>query len=231
MRAALPGDPFLLHLASHWVPDAPAYAVGRAVGLHMNFWERPEMVVLGADEDAEALVRAYVERHEAHHMSVPEGIAHSLSDLGLRQEVAWGFRATQIAPEVREPAAWLPPSADDEVRDFLAESFPDASLPVGHRDVRRWAGVRRDRRLVAVAADATGAEEVGFVASIASRPDVRGTGAGAAVTAWITRALLDEHRYAGLWHMGDNPAAALYERLGYTDHRPMAVVGPAPADS
>jgi GNAT superfamily N-acetyltransferase len=207
------------------VPDAPAYALGRAVALHMDFWERPELVVTGADEDAEALVRAYAARHDLHGMSVPYGIARSLTDLGLRYEVAWGFRATTTAPDVREPAAWLPASADDEVRAFLAESFPDASLPVGHRDVRRWAGVRRDGRLVACAADATAAEEVGFVASIASRPDVRGTGAGAAVTAWITRALLAEHPYAGLWHMGDNPAAALYERLGYTDHRPMAVVG------
>jgi hypothetical protein len=212
------------------VPDAPVHTHGGAVGLHVDFWDRPELIVVGPDDDAEALVRSYAARYGAHAMSVPYAVAGRLEDLGLHAGTPWTFRATTTPPPApAEPVGWLPPAAEDEVRALLDEAFPDASLPVGHRDVRRWAGLRRDGRLVACAADATGdappGETVGFVASIASHPGVRGTGAGAAVTAWVTAALLAEHPSCALWHMGDNPAASLYERLGYRDVRPMCGVG------
>ena len=77
----------------------------------------------------------------------------------------------------------------------------------------------------ACAADATLDERVGFLASIATHPDDRGTGAGAAVTAWSTAELVREHGACGLWLMAGNAvAAALYTRLGFHDEHPMAVL-------
>ncbi len=227
MLAARPGDPFLPHLLSHHVADLPAYAYGAAVGLHCDFWGRAELILTGPDAEAAAWLAAYAPRHpESASLSLPRGAAPAAAGLGFAEVERWAYRWTRTAPSLPLPdgLSWLPPDADDEVRDLLAAGFPDASLPVGHPDVRRWAGLRRAGRLVACAADATGCAEVGFLASIASHPDVRGTGAGAAVTAWSTAALLAEHPVCGLWHMGDNPAAGLYTRLGYADEHRMAVV-------
>lgn len=223
VRAALPGDPLLLHVATRWVADLPAYANGRAVGLFCNLWGEPDPMVIGDADDAVDVLRAIVnDLPETPWLSAPPATVDAVAkELGYEPADAWAFRWTDRAPDATfaDEGAWLPPSADDEVRALLERGFPDASMPVGHPGVRRWAGVRRDGRLVAAAADATVTDEVGFLASITSDPDARGTGAGAAVTAWATAALLAEHPVCGLWHYGPNPAALLYTRLGYrSDH-------------
>jgi predicted GNAT family acetyltransferase len=84
--------------------------------------------------------------------------------------------------------------------------------------VRRWAGARDARGdLVAVAADAWSAPEVGFLAAVATAPAARGRGFGAAVCAHVLRALVAEHGRAALMVDGWNGAAIrLYQRLGLT---------------
>lgn len=223
--AALPGDRLLRQLVGHRADERPAYAYGRAAGVYHLFGGEPELVVVGDPADAAALVRAVVAEHpDVNGGSVPRDAAPLLDGLGWVTYVGWSFRWTDTAPPAPDGVGWL--DADDEVRALLAEAFPDASLPVGHPDVRRWAGLRRDGRLVAVAADATLDDELGFLASIASHPDARGTGAGLAVTAWATAALVREHGACGLWHMAGNvPAIAVYDRLGYHDDHPMLGVG------
>lgn len=230
LLAALPGDWLLPQLMSHWAEDRPAYACGGAVALYHRFWDEPDAVVLGDAGDAAVLARTVLEHGAAgERVSVPRATAVRLvAEDGLAEVVAWAFRWTGTAPSLPvggEPA-WVPPDQAGEVAEFLATAFPDASMPVGHRDIRRWATLRRDGRLVAVAGDATAVGGLGFLASIASHPDLRGTGAGAAVTAWATAELVREHGGCGLWHMGDNTvAAALYTRLGFSDDHQMAVVG------
>jgi GNAT superfamily N-acetyltransferase len=214
-------DLLVRQLAARHATDLPVYGYGDAVALFHLFGGEPELVVTGPAEEAAVLVRAV----PAGSLSLPRDAAPLVADLGLTEVEGWGFRWTGTAPPLAGDAGWLPDSAHDEVSDLLAAGFPDAALPVGHPDVRRWAGVRRHGRLVAVAADATIAGGLGFLASIATHPDARGTGAGTAVTAWATAALVREEGACGLWHMAGNvPAAALYTRLGYRDDHPMAVV-------
>ena len=226
LLATLPGDWLLAQLTGLWDDTRPAYALGGAVLLHHMFGDEPEPVVVGDPDDAVALTRAFAPSTP---LSVPEEAGKRLvAEDGLTEHVGWAFRWTDEPSHLAitgEPE-WAADEA--EVKDVLTEGFPDASLPVGHPTVRRWAGLRRDGRLVAVAADATVAEGLGFLASITTRPDVRGTGAGLAVTAWATDELIREHGTAGLWLMSDNAVAnAVYTRLGYADDHRMTVVGPS----
>ena len=231
LLAALPDDPLLLQLLVRWAADEPAYALGGAVGLFHAWGDEADLVVVGDPDDAYDLAVGFHERHPDRRfaMSAPRAAGERLvKEHGLVEHEGWAYRWTATAPTPPvSDVGWLPAEAADEVRDVLTAGFPDASMPVGHPAVRRWAGLRRAGRLVAVAADATGVAGLGFLASIAGLPEVRGTGAGAAVTAWATAELVREEGRCGLWHMGDNlVAAALYTRLGFADDHRMAGVGP-----
>ena len=197
------------------------------------FGGEPDVCVVGDPGDAAVLARHHLARDpHLRGASVPEAAAPVLAEDGWEVVDGWAFRWTDAAPPLPvDGAAWLPPEAEDEVRALLDVAFPDASMPAGHPDVRRFAGLRRDGRLVACAADTTVAPGLGFLASITSHPDVRGTGTGAGISAWATAELVREHGRCGLWHMrGNAVAAALYTRLGYRDnHRMLVVRPPTPA--
>lgn len=190
--------------------------------LHHHYGDG-DVVVLGDPDDAAALVRHHAGRAGPRRFSVPEKAADLVE--GYEREEGWAYRWTATAPEAAAHATWLASEDDDGVRHVLAAGFPDASMPVGHPDVRRWAGLRRDGTLVAVAADASQVEGLGFLASITTLPEARGTGAGAAVTAWATRELVTQHGCCGLWlYSGNAVAHRLYTRLGYADeHRMVAL--------
>ena len=234
LYAALPGSLLLRQLAVRWADERPAYALGAAVGMHHAWDTDRNLVVVGDPDDAVTLTREVHRRHPdlGRIGSVPSAAAARLvAEDGYVTYEGWAYRWTREAPDAAATAAaaaaWLPDDAAPEAAAVLDRGFPTASMPVGHPDVRRWAGVRRDGRLVAIAADATRLPGLGFLASITSDPDARGTGAGAAVTAWATAELVREHGACGLWLMADNTtAAALYTRLGYHDDDPMTVVGP-----
>lgn len=232
VRATLPGSLLLRQIAAKQALDHPAYALGGAVGLYHAFGPEPDLVVLGDPDDAAELTRKIRAEHPELDgwASVPEAAGRRLvAEHGLARMDGWAFRWTGSPPPLPVTGAeWLTADDEAEVKDLLARGFPDASMPVGHPGVRRWAGLRRDGRLVAVAADTTLLPELGFLASITSDPDARGTGAGAAITAWATARLIEEHGACGLWHMSGNAvAAALYTRLGFHDDDRMWVVGPA----
>jgi GNAT superfamily N-acetyltransferase len=223
LLGALPDDLLLRQLANRWDPSLPAYVLGGAVSLFHRWGDEPDVVVVGDDGDAYELAR-FVARSLKPWVSLPAAAGRRLLDEGWSPEEGWAFRWITEAPPVTGDAAWL--RDDDEVRALLDVAFPHASMPVGHPDVHRWAGVRRDGRLVAVAADATQTPGLGFLASIATLPEARGTGAGTAVTAFATAELVREHGACGLWHMAGNASAiAVYDRLGYRDEHHMAVVG------
>ena len=227
---ALPGDLLVRQIAVRWAEHLPAYAYGRAVGLFHAWDDNPDLVVMGDPDDALVLARAFRAElpDRTQHLSLPRVAGERLArEEGLPVREGWAFRWTATPPVLPVTGAeWLPPAADDEVRGVLTAGFPDASMPVGHPSVRRWAGLRRDGALVAVAADTTGVPGLGFLASITTLPEARGTGAGAAVTAWATAELVQEEGVCALWLMaGNHVAAALYTRLGYADEHQMASIG------
>ncbi|GII04906.1 GNAT family N-acetyltransferase [Planobispora takensis] len=110
---------------------------------------------------------------------------------------------------------WLPPGADGEVTELLAEASPSAWAVPGLPGIRRWAGVREGGRLVATAADAWSAPQVGFIAGVATAPASRGRGLGEAVCRFAIAELAAAYGRVALVVDTDNRSAIrVYERLG-----------------
>lgn len=140
----------------------------------------------------------------------------------------WDFRWS-TAPPPEQPGEQLVGPVHDEqaVKALLAASSPTASAQPGDAAVRRWVGVHEHGvhehgELIACAADTSGATGVGHVSSIAVHPDARGRGLAKAVTAALTRQLLDDgNDLVTLGMYASNAAGrAVYDALGYVDdHR------------
>lgn len=133
----------------------------------------------------------------------------------------WEWFSTADAPPVQPGESgvrWLGTPDADDVRDLLAAWSPRHDATPGRQGVLRWCGVRdAGGRLVATAAHTERRAGVPHLASVVTHGDLRGQGLGAAVTAWLTRRLLEEG--AGVVTLGmfsDNAVARrLYERLGF----------------
>lgn len=176
---------------------------------------------------AELVATAVCEVPEVPRLSVSRGTLPLLPAwLHVEGATDWDFRSTTVPP-ARQPgeerAGWLDDAADGEVKELLTVANPDTSTWPGEAKVRRWAGIRGARdRLDACLADTSGANGVGHFAAISTRPDARGQGLGAAVTAWATRRLFEEGGdIVTLGMYADNAVARrIYARLGFTDdHR------------
>lgn len=131
----------------------------------------------------------------------------------------WDFRWTAHRPPrgpVDDAVRVLEPEEYPEVSALLERANPTASALPEHPWVRQWVGIRDDTGLlVAVAAD-TSHHDIGHISSVATDPDARGRGFGAAVTAYLTRLHVEEFGVASLGFYVDNaPARRLYDRLGF----------------
>ncbi|MEV5322926.1 GNAT family N-acetyltransferase [Nonomuraea sp. N2-4H] len=118
---------------------------------------------------------------------------------------------------------WLQAAEEAEVAELLAADAPHSYAVPGGSGVRRWAGIRLDGELAAVAADAWSAPTVGLLAGVATRARYRGRGLARLVCGWVTRQLVAAYGRAALMVDDDNPAAiTVYEHLGYRRVRVMA---------
>ncbi|MFG3437468.1 GNAT family N-acetyltransferase [Nonomuraea sp. NPDC047897] len=137
--------------------------------------------------------------------------------------VMGGREAGSATDGMEDTVGWLGPRADEEVRTLLAGHAPTSYAVPGGPGVRRWAGLRLDGRLAAVAADAWSAPSVGFLAGVATAAPLRGRGLAERVCRWVSHELVADHGRAALMVDDDNPAAVkVYERLGYRRRRVLA---------
>lgn len=136
---------------------------------------------------------------------------------------AWGVELATMPGEERVEEVMPSLAADAEIGDFLKTANPAHSAKPGWEAIQAW-GVVRDAEGGVLACGAYCRREGGngYLASIATRPDARGQGLGAAVSAWLTRRSLaagDHFCALGHWHPNE-PARRIYTRLGYrTTHR------------
>jgi ribosomal protein S18 acetylase RimI-like enzyme len=188
----------------------------------------PYLSTLGAPEAVAALLGDLLrELPPRQRVTVPHGTPRHLPAWVGLEGTDWDFRWLDAPPSVQPGEELVGPEPDEAaVQELLAASSPTASAQPGDAAVRRWVGVRDlsppDGRLIACAADTSGATGVGHLSSIAVHPDARGRGLGRAVTAALTRQLFEDgNDLVTLGMYASNSAGrALYDALGYADeHR------------
>lgn len=136
---------------------------------------------------------------------------------------AWGVEVAAVPGEERVVELLPSAEADAEIGDFLKVANPSHSAKPGWEAIEAW-GVVRDASggLLACGAYCRRDGGNGYLASIGTRPEARGQGLGAAVSAWLTRRSLengDGFCALGHWHPNE-PARRIYARLGYrTTHQ------------
>lgn len=231
LRALAPTDPYVQlqtdpeQVTSTWAGDDGA--LGWVVGSR-RVPGRGHFITLGPDAAAMALlVGVLAELGDAiGSVSIPQGSAGLLpASYALEPANDWEWFAT-AAPPPPQPAEervdWLTDSdaaVAAEIVELLRAHSGRHDAEPGQEHARRWCGVRdHDGRLAAVAAHTELRPDVPFLASVATRADVRGQGLGAAVTAWVTRRLLAEgNGWVTLGMYSDNAVARrIYQRLGFT---------------
>ncbi|MEV4628688.1 GNAT family N-acetyltransferase [Micromonospora sp. NPDC049523] len=130
----------------------------------------------------------------------------------------WDFRWAVAPPPVQpeEERVVRLGEADHDAIDALVDvAFPTSTTRPGDPRVHHWYGIHDGNRLVAAGADRSRGG-TGFLAGITVATDSRGRGFGAALTAAMTRTLLDETEEVTLGVLTDNlPAIRLYDRLGF----------------
>ncbi|MFI7640392.1 GNAT family N-acetyltransferase [Nonomuraea sp. NPDC049400] len=149
-------------------------------------------------------------------------VTAKLDGLERAGEFSWMSLPALDGPSA-DGVGWLEPAADAEVAALLAVDAPDSYAVPGIAGVSRWAGVRVEGQLAAVAADAWSAPTVGLLAGVATRARFRGRGLAERVCRWVSRELLAAYGRAALMVDDGNAAAiSVYERIGFRRRLVMA---------
>lgn len=184
----------------------------------------PVLTVVGSPHVALSVVPEALAEEDVRRVTLPRGAVELLHEhdaagrIGPGDDWDWFWTDTAPPPVPGEERVARLDGADEEIRALLETASPRHSAVPGAPGIQRWVGVRdQDGRLVAVAANEPMRPDVPHLASIATHPDVRGTGMGAAVTGALTRALLAEgNPVVTLGMYADNAVARrMYLRLGY----------------
>jgi GNAT superfamily N-acetyltransferase len=217
VRSSLPPD----RDVSGWAVDRPD---GRAVAWVLSDSTAGWLTVIGAPAAAAGLVSYAADAgRPLRAVTVPRGTVPLLPSAlrpPLYEDWDW-FWTDRIGPSPlpgEEKVQWLERTADAEITALLDLDSPRHSARPGERFVRRWCGIRDAAgALVACAAHVEYVAGVPQLASIVTRGDQRGQGLGGAVTAWLTRRLLQEgFAVVTLGMYADNDVARrMYGRLGY----------------
>jgi ribosomal protein S18 acetylase RimI-like enzyme len=149
--------------------------------------------------------------------------------LEIRAPFGWMHRR-QPLDHSPSRASWLTDDQLDAVDDLLDRAHVDSDARPGDPGVERWAGIRDDGRLIAVAGLGWSAPTVGYLVGVAVDPDHRGRGLGEQVCRLVADTAITERGAVGLMVDEDNDAARrLYARLGL-DYQPVlasyVVTGP-----
>jgi ribosomal protein S18 acetylase RimI-like enzyme len=145
--------------------------------------------------------------------------------IGRQEPGQWDLMCCEAEPP-RQPGEERVVRIEDlaAVQAFLDRVNPSHSVGAGHPELERWLGVADEASgaLLAVGAFTRRRHGTAYLASIATAPQSRGQGLGAAVTAALTRhAFASGDDLCTLAHYTPNePARRLYLRLGYrTTHQ------------
>ena len=200
-------------------PEVEGWAGEGAVAWRFRYSgdRAPYVMTHGAPADVARLIEALLpELRDGQEVTVPRGTAALLPAWVGLDGTEWDFRWQTEPPPTQPREDEVVPVTDEQAAALLAVANPDASAQPGDKRVRRWVGIPGPDGLLACAADTSEATGVGHLSAIGTRPEARGQGLGAAVTAALVRSLFDEGcDVVTLGMYADNTAGrALYDRLG-----------------
>ena len=105
--------------------------------------------------------------------------------------------------------------------------------PFGPRthELGQYIGVRVDGALAAMAGERMRLDGAVEISAVCVSPEHRGKGHAAFLVAWLVRKLREEGAKPFLHAFTDNPAIALYERLGFTKRKTLRLTVLARAEA
>lgn len=114
----------------------------------------------------------------------------------------------------------------DDVNDMreLAEETRPGPFEARTYALGNYIGYREHGRLLAMGGQRFRLHGFVELSAICVRPEARGRGVGAAITCHLARTASEEGAAPFLHVFPDNPAAALYQRLGFRERRRLYVV-------
>jgi RimJ/RimL family protein N-acetyltransferase len=213
-------DPGVLHGA--WEADG-GYAFASIDGYG---GEPCWLNVVGSPESATALAESALDElgEKCRGMTVPRGLDITRW-FGPEQPNQWDAMRCDAPPSAQPGEERVARVTDPAaLQAFLDRVNPHHSVRADHPEVERWLGVADEAsgELLAVGAFTRRRRGTPYLASIATAPEVRGQGLGAAVTAALTRhAFASGDSLCTLAHYHPNETARrIYLRLGYrTTHQ------------
>jgi GNAT superfamily N-acetyltransferase len=148
--------------------------------------------------------------------SLISALTSAVPRLKPRIQVGWMEAAQRLHGTRSHQVRWLSAGEWPEVSDLLDRAFPDSYARPAVTGVRRWAGIRDGRGILAAsAADAWSAPTVGFLAGVSVNESARRRGCGRDVCHFVLEDLLETHGRAGLMvHTWNEPAIRTYYNLG-----------------
>jgi GNAT superfamily N-acetyltransferase len=211
-------DPLLVWVAQGMRTGARAWTSGDAAAVACRDVSRRDRLALrGSVADVTELLGRIRPEVEGFFPIGDEPLIAALPGVEVVVHLGWMHTGTSSGTPPATSAHWLAESELSEVTALLETHHPHSFARPGDSGVTRWAGIRdEDSALLAVAADAWSAPEIGFVAGVATRTDARGRGLAAQLCAFVTDELLAGHGRVALLVEHENVAAVrTYERLGY----------------
>jgi predicted GNAT family acetyltransferase len=135
-------------------------------------------------------------------------------------------------PAPAERAAQIVLRASDvpEMQRLAEQTNPGPFGPRTH-ELGRYIGIRIDGALAAMAGERMRLDGAVEISAVCVSPEYRGKGYAAFLVAWLIRKLREEGSMPFLHAFTDNPAIALYERLGFTKRKTLRLTVLARAEA
>ncbi|TYB47534.1 GNAT family N-acetyltransferase [Nonomuraea sp. PA05] len=233
VRAACGDDDLVMWAAQGLSGGSRAWALGGAVVAGSPAVSRHDRLAVWGEASSAASSAVALVRHALRELGAsyrPLGEVELMRRVagkvdGVREAAEFSWMSLSTLPDEDDGAVgWLDgEAAAGEVAGLLAADAPHSYAVPGAAGVSRWAGVRVDGVLAAVAAEAWSAPTVGLVAGVATRSSLRGRGLAGLVCRWVSRELVAGRGRAALMvDDGNGAAIRVYERIGYRRRRVLA---------
>ncbi|MFC7341292.1 GNAT family N-acetyltransferase [Saccharopolyspora griseoalba] len=179
------------------------------------------LVCAGPGDEVAELVEAVLPELAGHDVRLlaAEPLAADLAErLGLEVRATFGWMHLATGPpQLPTPdVVWLGRADEPAIDALLRRANPTSYLFPDDPGAIRWAGIRDSGGAIrSVAGDSWAAPGIGCISGVATDPEWRGRGLSGQVCAFLTRELAARGSVVLMADADNEPALAVYRRLGY----------------